>query len=236
MKLLALSAILLAASVVPRFHGDFGHYTFALTWQPGICSTAVCTSAQPHAPLIGLHGLWASRPRTLVVRGVPRETWWSRGCDLYRESVAPPPISPALRARLVAVMPHFAHSLLTHEYDKHVQCFGFDPIAFFSRELAMRSAVARGTFGRYLISQQGRTVPHRDVIRHFYAAFATTHTTSLALECERNSRGREVLAQIWVTIDARRLAEFPRGASLADATTNQDTCPASFLVPSWRDR
>ncbi len=237
MKAALLAGALFLAALAPRLHGDFGHYTFALTWQPGICSTDEgCTSDQPHAPLIGLHGLWASRPRALIAEGVPLRTWWSKGCDVYHRSDAPPPISAALRSRLDAVMPHFAHSLLTHEYDKHVQCFEFDPTAFFTTELAMRADVANGPFGRYLVASEGRTVTHSAVMQRFAAVFATKHVTSLQLQCAVDRDGREVLTQVWMTIDARDLAAFPRGESLVNATTNQDTCPKFFLIPGWERR
>src|ERR1700761_3794991 len=72
-------------------HRDFHDYTLALTWQPGICSapgglpkpvvpsSEICTHDQPHVPLIGLHGLWASLPRSLEMKHVPIEEWWARG-------------------------------------------------------------------------------------------------------------------------------------------------------------
>ena len=114
--------------LVPAVHGDFDHYTFALTWQPGICQTEEgCLPSQSHAPLIGLHGLWASLPSELASEGVVNQQWWSRGCDYYHHSSAAPPISPELTQKLEAVMPQFQHDLLVHEYDKHVQCFDFDP-------------------------------------------------------------------------------------------------------------
>jgi ribonuclease I (enterobacter ribonuclease) len=236
MKVAVFLCVLLAA-LVPHAHGDFGHYTFALTWQPGICSTGDgCLADQPRAPLVGLHGLWASRPQALIQAGVPNARWWSKGCDLYHTSDAPPPISAALRARLLAVMPHFPHSLLTHEYDKHVQCFGFDPTQFFSTELVMRNAVAAGPFGSYLVHEAGQTVAHAALTRAFTVAFATNQATSLQLQCDRDGAGREVLTQIWITVRANELAVFPRAASLMDATTNQDTCPASFVIPAWPAR
>lgn len=116
-----------AATLTPAQHGDFAHYTFALTWQPGFCSTgAGCLSGQPHTALIGLHGLWASRPQALISRGISAPQWWSRGCDYFHHSDRAPRLSQAILEQLRAVMPHLKYSLLTHEYDKHVQCFGFD--------------------------------------------------------------------------------------------------------------
>jgi len=225
-----IAALVLA---VPQ-HADFEHYTFALTWQPGMCQTDEgCLPDQPKAPLIGLHGLWASLPRDLSSRGVVDRQWWSRGCDYYHHSSEPPALDPALQARIEAVMPHFAHSLLTHEYDKHVQCFGMDPAQFFQDELAMREAVVSSPFGAYLAQQAGHTVQHADVVAHFEHAFSTPHATALQLQCGKNAAGDVVLTQFWITIPSGELSAFPQPPSLMDTPTDQDTCPASFLVPNW---
>jgi ribonuclease I len=236
-KLSRVHALFLVAALAllrPSQHADFGHYTFALTWQPGICSTdGGCSRNQPHTPLIGLHGLWASRPQALIARHVPVREWWSRGCDLYSYSDAPPPISPALARSLDAVMPHFRESLLTHEYDKHVRCFGFDPSLFFTTELRMRDAVVASRFGRYLIAMRGRRVARAEVSARFDAAFATRAATSLQLECGRNADGITVLTQLWITIRARALGAFPRSPSFVNAVEKQTNCPATFLVPDW---
>ncbi|HVA33913.1 MAG TPA: hypothetical protein VNG31_07170, partial [Candidatus Baltobacteraceae bacterium] len=230
--------------LVPAKYGDFGYYTFALTWQPGICNfdgasltgaatPDFCSSDQPHAPLIGLHGLWASRPQSLIKANVPVQQWWSRGCDLYHHSDAAPPLSADLQAKLAAVMPHFRNNLLTHEYDKHVQCFGFDPTQFFTTELAMRLAVADAPFGRYLAAQAGHSVEHENVVAAFEKSFDTTDARSVQLQCVRDGTGRAVLTQFWITILADRLALFPAAASLSDIPIDQDTCPATFFIPSW---
>lgn len=232
----ALFIVAALAVLRPAAHGDFGHYTFALTWQPGMCSTdSGCTEDQPRAPLIGLHGLWASRPQSLVDRGVPVTVWWSRGCDIYSHGTAPPPIPASLTSELDAVMPHFRHSLLTHEYDKHVRCFGFDPVLFFTMELRMRAAVVASAFGRYVVGRRGLQTSRRDLDARFDAAFATTQTASLQLQCARDERGRTVLTQLWITIRASALAQFPRAPSFVNAVENQTTCPASFLVPDWTE-
>jgi ribonuclease I len=234
--LTALSVPAIASSAPrPAEHGDFSHYTFALTWQPGICTTDEgCLPNQPRSPLIGLHGLWASRPQALIRSGITDRTWWSRGCDYYARSTAAPPIGSRLRQTLESVMPHFEHDLLVHEYDKHVRCFGFDATAFFTTELRMRQAVAESAFGRYLVSEAGNMVTHVAVTTHFASAFSTDKRTSLQLQCGRDSAGRTVLTQFWITIRTAELGEFPKPSSLMNALTDQDTCPAVFRVPAWR--
>lgn len=222
------------AALTPASHGDFGHYTFALTWQPGICQTEEgCVPSQPHAPLIGMHGLWASLPTDLSSQGVVNQQWWSRGCDYYHHSSEAPPLSPQLHAQVEAVMPQFEHDLLDHEYDKHVQCFGFDPTAFFTTELSMRSAVASSAFGAYLIAQAGHDVDHGAVIAQFERAFSTPHGTALQLQCGKVPAGIEVLTQFWITIPTAHLAQFPAPAAFMDTPTNQDTCPQRFRIPAW---
>jgi len=223
-----------APSLAPAEHGTFDHYTFALTWQPGICGTEEgCLPDQPKTPLIGLHGLWASLPQDLHSQGVVDQQWWSKGCDLYQHSSAPPPLSPALDAQLEGVMPHFTHSLLTHEYVKHVQCFGFDATQFFETELAMRAAVESSAFGAYLQQQAGRDVEHSEVVDRFKTAFGTEHATALQLQCGKTVSGQVVLTQFWFQIPASDLGMFPQAASFMDTPSNEDTCPASFRIPAW---
>ena len=228
-------ALLLAVLPAPPQHADFDHYTFALAWLPGMCETGQghCLPNQPKSPLIGLHGLWASLPRDLAAEGIVDQQWWAKGCDFYQHSGDPPVLDPNLLARVEAVMPHFEHSLLTHEYDKHVQCFGFDPAQFFTTELAMRDAVASSAFGSYLEAQAGHGVTHAAVVAQFAASFATDHPTALQLQCEKNDAGELVLTQFWITIHTDQIDAFPKPVSLMDTPTNQDTCPAAFRIPAW---
>ena len=225
-----------AAPPTPSHYGDFAHYTFALTWQPGFCSTdGGCLRDQPRAALIGLHGLWASRPQSLIRRGISDPQWWSRGCDYYRHSDSPPRLPAATLTQLNAVMPHLRVSLLTHEYDKHVQCFGFDPQTFFVTELNMRSEVAASAFGRYLtVTALGHQVRRAAVIRAFTRDFGTDQSSSLQLRCGRNRRGQVVLTQLWITLYKGALARFPRDDSFMNAPTPQHNCPARFSVPDWQ--
>jgi len=230
----ALNAFAAADSLKPAEHGDFDHYTFALTWQPGICSTqAGCLPDQPATPLIGLHGLWASLPDGLARQGIVDKEWWAKGCSYYEQSDAAPALDPKLEQKVEAVMPHFAHSLLTHEYDKHVECFGFDPNQFFSTELAMRDAVIASPFGTYLMQQAGRDVTHDDVVNHFVAAFSTNYRTAIQLQCEQNAKGQVVFTQFWFQIRSSALDAFPKPSSFMDTPSNEDTCPAQFHIPSW---
>ncbi|MGH8295067.1 MAG: ribonuclease T2 family protein [Steroidobacteraceae bacterium] len=225
-----------AAPLLARRHADFAHYTFALTWQPGFCSTdGGCLRNQPHGVLIGLHGLWASRPRSLIDRRISAPQWWRRGCDYYHHSERAPRLSPAMLARLHRVMPHLNDSLLKHEYDKHVQCFGFDPRTFFATELRMRQRVRDSAFGRYLtVTARGRRVRHADVTAAFVRAFGTDQPASLQLRCGRNRRGQMVLTQLWITLHTDALARFPYDGALMNAPIAQDDCPARFRVPRWQ--
>lgn len=233
-----------AAQLVPAKYGDFDYYTFALTWQPGICSVddgpmvgadhpEHCAANQPHAPLIGLHGLWPSRPQALIKAHVRVQQWWGRGCDLLHHSAAAPALPAALEAKLAVVMPQLETSLLTHEYDKHAQCFGFDAARFFSTALAMRAAVGDSPFGRYLSAQAGRTVAHHDVVAAFERSFGTADAKALQLQCGHDAAGHDVLTQLWINVRANALTAFPAARSFTHTPIDQDTCPATFLIPAW---
>lgn len=248
LRLLSLAAALaVLPPLVAGTHGDFSTFTYALTWQPGICSVddppptgakepETCAAGQPHTPLIGLHGLWPSMPQSLIADKTPIGTWFGKGCDLLHHGDAAPAISADLRAQLDAVMPHYKDDLLTHEYVKHVQCFDYDATAFFQEELAMRRIVEGSAFGGFLLAHAGRTVAHDDVVAAFKASFATTAAKALQLECSKDPAGRVVLTQFWMTISAPRLSSFPAATSFVDtpADAYSDTCPATFLMPTWR--
>ena len=238
LALLAALALLCAGAgptpLAPRRHGGFDHYTFALTWQPGFCLPHPCAKDQPHVGL-GLHGLWASRPPALVRQGKPPPYWWAHGCDVFHKSDAPPPIPAKLRRAVLHVMPHLPRSLLTHEYDKHVQCFGFDAARFFETELKLRRQVARSAFGRHLAHLAGHRVRRQELVEAFQRAFHTPHPNAIQLRCEPDpapGHGK-VLTQLWLTIPAAKLAAFPRPEALMDARQHQDDCPATFRVPAW---
>jgi ribonuclease I (enterobacter ribonuclease) len=222
-------------SLEPRRNGDFAHYTFALTWQPGYCATDEgCAAGQPRDVLIGLHGLWASRPRGLIEGGVSAPEWWRRGCDLYHHSERAPPLSPATRDTLMRVMPHLPDSLLTHEYDKHVQCFGFDAETFFRTELWLRARIVDSAFGHYLMTvARGHRIERRQVMAVFKRAFGTRDRRALQLRCDKDRHGRPVLTQFWITFHANAIAAFPGPRALMDAPIPQANCPAVFYVPDW---
>lgn len=224
-----------ATVLAPAHHGDFAHYTFALTWQPGFCTTdGGCAASQPTDVLIGLHGLWASRPQGLIRRGISAPQWWHRGCDYYHHSDRAPSLLPATRQAIMAVMPHLRHSLLRHEYDKHVQCFGFGAESFFRIELHLRERVAGSAFGHYLEERaRGHRVKHRRIVAVFMQAFKTHDHRSLQLRCGTDKQGRSVLTQLWITIRADEIDSFPRPSSLMNAPIAQDDCPPVFYVPDW---
>ncbi|MBB2186391.1 ribonuclease I [Gluconacetobacter liquefaciens] len=226
-----------AASVIsPPAHGDFGHYTLALTWQPGFCASGPgCQPDQPKAPLIGLHGLWASRPQPLITEGVPPQRWWAAGCDIYPEHEAATPlaVSSETKQALDQTVAHLPHSLVDHEYHKHVQCFGIPAETFFHTALEMRTVVAQSDFGTTLQAWQGQVVTKDAVMQAFHGAFHTETDRALQLRCEHDHAGREVLTQLWFTLKRERVADFPRASAFFRAPEAQDNCPAQFLVPGW---
>ena len=132
------------------------------------------------------------------------------------------------------VMPHLRVSLLTHEYDKHVQCFGFDAETFFRTELHLRALIVHSAFGHYLTTEaRGHRVERRRVMAEFMRAFGTHDRRALQLRCAKDRRGRPVLTQFWITLHANATAAFPGPRALMDAPIPQANCPAVFDAPDW---
>ncbi len=222
------------APIIPSRHGDFGHYTFALTWQPGFCRVEHCLPDQPEGALIGLHGLWPSRPMSLVRRNIPAPAWWRKGCAFYPRDTHPLDLVPGTRRTLDELMPHLPFSLLRHEYEKHAQCFGYDAEAFFRTALHMRQAVVDSAFGRYLERRaRGHEVRRAQVVAVFRKTFHARAPRALQLRCGKGRHGRVLLAQLWITVPRKALGRFPQGDALMNAPIPQDNCPARFVVPDW---
>jgi ribonuclease I len=220
--------------MTPRQHGDFRHYTLALTWQPGFCASGQgCLDDQPQRPLIGVHGLWASRPQSLIDARISAPQWWQKGCDYFDHSDATPALGESTIRQLDEVMPHVNGNLLTHEYDKHVQCFGFGAEEFFRTELTMRQIVADSSLGTYLSQHVGQNIRQDDLVAIFKQAFNTDKNGALQLRCENDRQGHRVLSQLWMTIRADRLDVFPNPDSWMDAPESQDNCPSSFALIGW---
>ena len=93
--------------------------------------------------------------------------------------------------------------------------------------------MAFGTFATWLRGMAGRDVGHADAAREFARDFHTSHPRAVQFQCERDRAGRTVLTQLWITLLADRLADFPAPETLVDAPIPQDDCPSSFEVPGW---
>ncbi|WP_083338819.1 ribonuclease T2 family protein [Chromobacterium sphagni] len=235
-SVLLLAGAAQAKPLQPARHGDFIHYTYALTWQPGFCATGDgCLPDQPKQQLIGLHGLWPSLPQSLIQQGVPVQQWWAKGCGFFPHTLAIPLPPPELREQLREVMPQLKDDLYTHEYVKHVQCFGFGASEFFGAAMNMRQAVVDSGFGAYLLAQAGQTRSREELAAEFSKAFGTNQVRSLQLQCGKDGRQRNVLTQVWFTLRADKLEDFPK----ADAFVNtpdgeyEDSCGQPFLMPGW---
>ncbi|WP_434630204.1 ribonuclease T2 family protein [Chromobacterium sp. CV08] len=241
LKFLSLCALLFAGAVSaqslePARHGDFAHYTYALTWQPGFCATGDgCLPDQPKEELIGLHGLWPSLPQSLIAQKVPVQQWWAKGCAFFPHVNAIPVLPAELRQRLRQTMPQLKDDLLTHEYVKHVQCFGYKAADFFGTALQMREDVVDSDFGRYLLAQAGTVRTREELVEAFAKAFGTDQRRALQLQCGKDARQRNVLTQAWFTIRTDKLDSFPSADSLVDTPAGEyeDNCSEPFLLPKW---
>lgn len=222
----------------PR-HGDFGHYTLALTWQPGFCTGpegATCQADQPRTPLIGLHGLWASRPSDLIQAQVPVTLWWRKGCGLYESgTAAPPALSSSLTHRLSEVVAHTHSDLVAHEYSKHVHCFGMEGERFFSVASHLRDRFAALPSARSLTEAAGQRVVKADLVKEIEADTGPLPERGVQFQCNKTPQGQAVLAQIWFTLSPASLNRFPKTEAFLSSPQSQDNCPASFLVPQWSE-
>ncbi len=122
-------------------------------------------------------------------------------------------------------MPQLHPSLLTHEYDKHVQCFGFQTQRFFATALDLRQRVATSPLGDWLRRHAGQRVARADVLAEFDRAFHTVRTDALQLRCSGPDDAR-YLSQLWFTIPRAHLAEFPRHARPDERTDRPARLPS----------
>ncbi|GAN61668.1 hypothetical protein ACI01nite_24620 [Acetobacter cibinongensis] len=220
-------------------HGDFGHYTLALTWQPGFCSGPKgnsCNADQPREPLVGLHGLWASRPSDLIKTNVPVTTWWQKGCALYTPgaTLPAPHLSAPLTQRLAELVAHTHSNLVDHEYKKHVQCFGMDGEQFFTAAATLRDRFASLPAARYLESSAGQVITKTDLSQRIQADTGALPDRGVQFQCNKDAQNRTILSQIWFTLKPDHLSSFSRAEAFLSSPQLQDNCPARFLVPEWQ--
>ncbi|MGB7757920.1 MAG: hypothetical protein WBL23_17860 [Salinisphaera sp.] len=123
-------------------------------------------------------------------------------------------------------------SLLTHEYDKHVQCFGFQTQRFFATALDLRQRITTSPLGDWMRRHAGQRVARADVLAEFDRAFYTIRTDALQLRCSGPADAR-YLSQLWFTIPRTQLAAFPRHDGLMHAPIAQHNCPAHLRLPAW---
>ena len=222
----------------PR-HGDFKHYTLALTWQPGFCllhGQNTCKSDQPQTPLIGLHGLWASRPSDLIKNHQDVTIWWKKGCSIYADA-APMPTVPALSSglstRLSSVVAHLPSDLVAHEYAKHASCFGMNAEQFFTVAATLRDRFAALPASTQITAKAGQVISKSELQTLIQTDTGPLPEKGLQFQCNKDSTGRMVLAQLWFTLKPEKLGEFPHASSFISSPWEQDNCPTHFLLPNW---
>ena len=226
----------------------FGHYTFALIWEPGACRThdelagPDCATRRPDAVASrqwSLHGLWPSRPHSLAQAGMPAPTWWHYGCYWYGADHAIPASScanprldlePVLRAQLDKAMPAAASCLDRHEFFKHAACYGFEANAFFRRALDLAASVNANPFTAWVRAHRGQTVGRTALLGAFARGFGLDSGEALELRCGRDpgAARADVLVQAWLTIRANRIDTFPAPASLTAGRSGN--CPARIVI------
>ncbi|WP_240454129.1 ribonuclease I [Halomonas sp. NO4] len=206
----------------------FEHYTLALTWHPGFCTTRTNPPRECREPSLleerdrgfVLHGLWPSLPERFAERGVDRRRWWAQGCFLEQPRIegsfcrAHPPFGfePPLAEALDDAMPGRASCLDRYQFAKHAACFDLAEEDYFAAAVALLETVNDSAFGAFVALNQGGTVARNDLIGAFEAAFGEDTGRALRLECD--GRGNRVLTEARIAIDAERLADFPAAESL----------------------
>lgn len=220
--------------LTPKANASFKHYTFALTWEPGFCSAVVTCQRQPHQTIIGIHGLWPSRSESLIRRNISAPTFWRHGCDLLHHSSRSPDLSKAILDKLHNIMPQPDAGLIKHEYNKHAQCYGFNANAYFAAALTLHKRFVASDFARTLRMKTGSEVSRESLIHQFMQDFHTPYRRALSLQCHTDSEShRVVLTQMYITFRAGRLNDFPNPTAFMESPLDQNTCPTTFLVPSW---
>ncbi|TFH87802.1 ribonuclease I [Billgrantia azerbaijanica] len=224
-----LAAAQPAASALTRLErDDFDHYTLALTWHAGFCTTQSRPPRECREPALHegasrgfvLHGLWPSLPERFAAQGVDRRRWWREGCFLETPRAdggfcrAHPPFGlPApLADALDDAMPGRASCLDRYQYAKHAACFALAPADYFAASLELQDAVNDSAFGAFVALNQGGTVARNDLIGAFEAAFGQGTGRALRLHC--GGRGNRVLTEVRIAIAADRLDDFPAAESL----------------------
>ncbi|GGY02838.1 ribonuclease I [Litchfieldella qijiaojingensis] len=223
----------------------FDHYTLALTWHPGFCSTQSRPPRECREPSLRegseqgfvLHGLWPSLPQRFAERGVDRPRWWREGCFLEQPRAdgsfcrAHPPFDfPAeLASALDDAMPGRASCLDRYQYAKHAACLALPEERYFAVSLALLEAVNESAFGAFVALNQGGEVGRNDLIAAFEAAFGEGTGRALRLECR--GRGNRVLTEVRIGIDAQRLGDFPAAESLA--MQGRGRCHPRVTIPTF---
>jgi ribonuclease I len=218
----------MASNLQASRNGDFSHYTLALAWQPGFCKLSQSCQMPPNSDgALGLLGLWPSLPASLQEQGVNDESWRLKSCFYFSHSVDDPQLSDEVQARLAKAVPKLLDDdLISSEFVKHAQCFGFAGNDYFAKALQLRQSVLDSPFGSYLKNKQGSMVDPTAVRQAFTQAFGAASGAALSLRCLRDAQQRNVLTSLEIQISAQRLNAFPAEASLwhQDGADAPDTC------------
>ena len=209
----------------------FGHYTFATMWFPGVCQawegTAAVCAKERHNPNVNqqltLHGLWPSRPKSLIDANIAAPTWWHYGCYWFNadqkipESADLPPLAlpGPLQQRVNHVMPLAQTNLDRHEYTKHIACFGPSPAEYFSTATTMLSVLNDSEFAHWVSAHRGQTVSRKAIQAAFSTGFKQPYARAMQLRCaaKPHSHVNDILTEIWFTIPTEQLAQFPKPES-----------------------
>ncbi|BDH46709.1 ribonuclease I [Salmonella enterica subsp. enterica serovar Choleraesuis] len=240
----------LAEPLTPTRYSDFSTYTLALSWQNGFCQSmsergrkmpdeCKLTEGNQQRPLLTVHGLWPSLPRSIASRGVDNRRWMRFGCATRPEpnfpeargnkcSLPNPGLSPAITQKLAETMPGASgrSCLERYEYAKHGVCFGFNPNDYFATMARLSQQVNASPLGQWLAAHDGQKVSRADFNNVLADSFGKASLKAVKLTCHGNP---SYLTEMQMVIDAKSINE-PLSADSLVSQAHPGNCPKQFVL------
>jgi ribonuclease T2 len=173
---LAVTATATLAQERRDIAGRFDYYQLAMSWSPSYCAEAgdrdPAQCGRDRRFAFVAHGLWPQYERG-----------WPANCA----SVQPPDVPASLKRSMLDIMPSLR--LVEHQWDKHGQCSGLTPQAYFGLTRRVFSKVVIPT--AYRAPDRTLMVTGAEVETAFVNANPGVSRDMIAVQCD-GARLREV--------------------------------------------